>query len=64
MKSDSTTPWSKAHDEQFRQMVDARVSPEAIACALRKSTKQLQRRAYDLGLPLKWFKNRPCHRQP
>jgi len=48
--------WTPTDDAQFRHMVENGASEDEIALALRRTPQQLRRRGYDLGLPLKWFK--------
>jgi hypothetical protein len=64
MQNAYMTPWSKSDDDQFRLLAENGTPPDIIACMLQKNVAQLRRRAYDLGLPLKWFKSRlseaPC----
>jgi len=54
--NNSTSVWSPLEDARFRDMVESGASAEEIAGALRKNQRQLRRRGYDLGLPLKWFR--------
>jgi len=48
--------WTPTDDAQFRHMVENGASENEIALALSRTPQQLRRRGYDLGLPLKWFK--------
>ncbi|MGY4508951.1 hypothetical protein [Bradyrhizobium sp. USDA 3650] len=48
--------WTPTDDARFRHMVENGASEDDIALALRRTPQQLRRRGYDLGLPLKWFK--------
>ena len=52
------TRWTKQDDEMFRNLVAAGAASETIASTLKKTDAELRRRAYTLGLPLKWFKRR------
>jgi len=48
--------WTRQEDERFWDLVAAGAATETIAAALKKTNAELRRRAYTLGLPLKWFK--------
>jgi hypothetical protein len=50
--------WTKQDDEMFRKLVAAGAAPQTIVSILKKTHAELRRRAYALGLPLKWFKRR------
>ena len=49
--------WTPTDDARFRHMVENGASENEIALALSRTSQQLRRRGYDLGLPLKWFKH-------
>jgi hypothetical protein len=48
--------WTSKEDNLFRKMAEANVDPGIIAARLNRSVHNLRKRAYTIGLPLKWFK--------
>jgi hypothetical protein len=56
MKLTMATPWTKAEDQMFRDLVDGGVPAEDIAARLDRGINALKHRSYMLGLPRKWFK--------
>jgi hypothetical protein len=50
--------WTPKENNLFRKMVEANVDPEVIAARLNRSVNTLRIRAYTIGLPLKWFKQK------
>lgn len=51
-----TKTWTRTEDDLFRELVEACVEPAQIAAKLNRDLDILKRRAYTIGLPLKWFK--------
>lgn len=51
--------WTCHDDETFRKLVESGATLDAIAAILNRTTEDLKRRGYLLGLSLKWFKRRP-----
>lgn len=47
--------WTTEDDELFRNLVNAKASPEDIAAKFGCSVQALKTRGYQIGLPLKWF---------
>jgi hypothetical protein len=50
--------WTPKEDNLFRKMAEANIGPEIIAAKLNRSVNTLRVRAYTIGLPLKWFKQK------
>ncbi len=50
--------WTPEEDALFRSMAAASTSPEMIAAELNRSVHDVRARAYVIGLPLKWFKQK------
>jgi len=51
-----TERWTTHDNDQFRELVSAGLSPDAIAERLGRSVEQLKMQGYTIGLPRKWFK--------
>ena len=56
--ADPSNRWTPEEDALFRNMVEASASPEMIASRLNRSIQAVRARAYAIGLPLKWFKQK------
>ena len=50
--------WTPQEDALFRKMAEANTRPEIIAVKLNRTVHAVKARAYMIGLPLKWFKEK------
>jgi hypothetical protein len=48
--------WTPQEDALFRRMAEANTRPEIIAAKLNRTVHAVKKRAYVIGLPLKWLK--------
>jgi hypothetical protein len=53
---ESKSKWSPQEDDRFRAMVKANIGLDQIAAKLNRTVRAIRRRAYTIGLPLKWFR--------
>ena len=58
MKGKVYSPWTPEEDNLFRSLTERHTDPEIIATELNRSVHALKTRAYVLGLPRKWFKQK------
>ena len=50
--------WTPQEDALLRRMAEANVRPDIIAVSLNRTVHAVKARAYMIGLPLKWFKQK------